>query len=182
MNWHKAHLWNRKQGNAYHPDHGFAFASFDCVKRFSDIITFLEMVAWQFYLFSQFFLKENVRSPVWTCRDPISLILGTRFFLILGTRRWISLILGTRFSILGTWIGSLKHLKKSLVFNLAVPCTDMSAERTIPGKPTLIVFQWKYFTFFLLLMPAHFYFHRHSNESIQTIEILSNPHIKMQTI
>jgi len=25
-----------------------------------------------------FFLKENVRYPVWTCRDPISLILGTR--------------------------------------------------------------------------------------------------------
>jgi len=31
--------------------------------------------------------------PVWICRDPISLILGTRF------------------SILGTGIGSLKHLK-----------------------------------------------------------------------
>jgi len=24
------------------------------------------------------FFKENVRYPVWTCRDPISLILGTR--------------------------------------------------------------------------------------------------------
>jgi len=49
------------------------------------------------------FFKENVRYPVWTCRDLISLILGTRF----------SLILGTRFSILGTGIGSLKHLKKT---------------------------------------------------------------------
>jgi len=33
----------------------------------------------------QGFFKENVRHPVWTCRDPISLILGTRFS-ILGTR------------------------------------------------------------------------------------------------
>jgi len=24
------------------------------------------------------FFKENFRYPVWTCRDPISLILGTR--------------------------------------------------------------------------------------------------------
>jgi len=31
------------------------------------------------------FFKENVRYPVWTCRDPISLLLGTRFFPILGT-------------------------------------------------------------------------------------------------
>jgi len=52
------------------------------------------------------FFKENVRYPVWTCRDAISLILGTRF----------SLILGTRFSILGTRFASLKHLKKNLVF------------------------------------------------------------------
>ena len=34
----------------------------------------------------RFFFKENVRNPVWICRDPISLILGTRFSLILGTR------------------------------------------------------------------------------------------------
>jgi len=27
----------------------------------------------------QVFFKENVRYPVWTCRDPISLILGTQF-------------------------------------------------------------------------------------------------------
>ena len=33
-----------------------------------------------------FFSKENVRYPVWICRDPIYLILGTRFSLILGTR------------------------------------------------------------------------------------------------
>jgi len=25
----------------------------------------------------QCFFKENVRNPVWICRDPISLILGT---------------------------------------------------------------------------------------------------------
>jgi len=45
------------------------------------------------------FFKENVRYPVWTCRDQISLILGTRF------------------SILGTRIGffrPLKHLIKIL--------------------------------------------------------------------
>jgi len=64
-----------------------------------------------FYLFMWTipeFFKENVRYPVWTCRDPISLFLGTRF----------SLILGTRFSILGTRIGSLKHLKKTLDYTM----------------------------------------------------------------
>jgi len=25
----------------------------------------------EIFIFSQFFLKENVRYPVWTCRDPI---------------------------------------------------------------------------------------------------------------
>jgi len=64
------------------------------------------------YALSRVFSKGNVRYPVWTCRDPISLILGTRFSLILGTR--FSLILGTRFSILGTQIGSLKRLNKTL--------------------------------------------------------------------
>jgi len=43
------------------------------------------------------FFKENVRCPVGIYRDPISLILGTRWH--------FSLILGTR-------IGSLKRLKK----------------------------------------------------------------------
>jgi len=38
------------------------------------------------------------RNPVWICRDPISLILGTGF------------------EILGTRIGSLKRLKKPDVF------------------------------------------------------------------
>jgi len=47
-------------------------------------------------MFLQFFFKENVRYPIWTCTDPISLILGTRFSLILETRWWFSLILGTR--------------------------------------------------------------------------------------
>ena len=46
----------------------------------------------------QVFLKKNVRYPVWTCRDPISLNLGTRF------------------SILGTRIRSLKHLKNPCVY------------------------------------------------------------------
>jgi len=45
-------------------------------------------------LLYQEFFKENVRYPVWPSRDPISLILWTRF------------------SVLGTRIGSLKHLKK----------------------------------------------------------------------
>jgi len=39
-----------------------------------------------FLLLISFFLKENVRFLVWTCRDPISLILGTRFSLILRAR------------------------------------------------------------------------------------------------
>ena len=38
--------------------------------------------------FTQVIFKENVRCPIWTCRDPISLILGTWFSLILGTRWW----------------------------------------------------------------------------------------------
>ena len=37
------------------------------------------------YTISRFFFKENVRYPVWTCSDPICLILGTRFTMILGT-------------------------------------------------------------------------------------------------
>jgi len=64
---------------------------------------------------SQPFFKENVRYPVWIFRDPISLILGTRFSLILGTRWQLSLILGTRFEILRTRIGRLKRLKKNLI-------------------------------------------------------------------
>jgi len=56
----------------------------------------------------QFFFNENVSYPVWTCREPISLILGTRF------------------SIQGTRIGSLKHLKKLVYLS---PCQD-SATRT----------------------------------------------------
>jgi len=48
------------------------------------------------YTYSGFF-KENVRHPVWTCRDPISLIPGTRF------------------PILGTPFRSLKHLKNPVL-------------------------------------------------------------------
>jgi len=29
-----------------------------------------------------FFFKENVRYLVWTCKDPISLVLWTRFFIL----------------------------------------------------------------------------------------------------
>jgi len=73
------------------------------------------------YTYSVFF-KENVRHPVWTCRDTISLIPGTRF----------SLILGTRFSILGTPFRSLKHLKNPvliLIFHKA--CNSF---RTLPTQ------------------------------------------------
>jgi len=66
------------------------------------------------------FFKETVRYPIWTCRDPICLILGTQF----------SLILGTRFSILRTRFGSLKHLKRTLVkiqtFEFTVTCNDLA--------------------------------------------------------
>jgi len=34
----------------------------------------------------QVFFKENIRYPVWTCRDPIFQILGIRFSLIPETR------------------------------------------------------------------------------------------------
>jgi len=53
--------------------------------------------------FATGFFKENIRYPVWTCRDPISLILGTRF----------SMILGTRFSILGIRIGKGPEFSKT---------------------------------------------------------------------
>jgi len=39
----------------------------------------------QNYYINQGFFEENVKYPVWTYRDPISLILGTRFFLVRGT-------------------------------------------------------------------------------------------------
>jgi len=56
-----------------------------------------------------FFFKENVRYLVWTSRDLTSLILGTRF------------------SILGTRIGSLKHLKKTVLYpNMLVHCIKSS--------------------------------------------------------
>jgi len=37
------------------------------------------------YVDYRVFLKENVRNPVWICRDPMSPILGTWFSLVLGT-------------------------------------------------------------------------------------------------
>jgi len=54
----------------------------------------------ELYHYGRFF-KENVRYPVSTYRDPISPILRTRFFLMLGTQ-WQFLL------ILRTWIRSLK--------------------------------------------------------------------------
>ena len=78
--------------------------------------TFQNRPSWKcnFLRLNTVFFKKNIRYPIWTCRGPISLILGTRFSLILGTRWWFFLILGTRFSILGTQTGFLKHLKKAL--------------------------------------------------------------------
>jgi len=67
---------------------------------------------------TRFFFKENVRNLIRIYRDPISLIVGTRFSLILGTQ-----------------IGSLKHLKKtlhSIVFDInrsdlkAIICNNVS--------------------------------------------------------
>jgi len=73
---------------------------FHCVSRSTAFTETCTHILWRFWversLYYQFFFKENVRYPVWTCRDPISLILWTRF------------------SILRTRIGSLKRLKKSL--------------------------------------------------------------------
>ena len=68
----------------------------------SILLSFLVTTSRISFVNKQVFFKENIRYPVWICRDPISLNLGTRF----------SLILGTRFSIPGTRIGSLKRLKK----------------------------------------------------------------------
>jgi len=82
------------------------FLANSCSTKQENLFWFVEPVV----VISGFF-KENVRYPVRTCRDPISLILGTRFSLILC---FLSLILETRFSILGTRIGSLKCLEKSL--------------------------------------------------------------------
>ena len=42
---------------------------------------------WKFHnCVTSFFCKEDVRYLVWTCRNPISLILRTRFSPVLGTR------------------------------------------------------------------------------------------------
>ena len=66
--------------------------------------TLVANINWRLFCLNSFF-KGNVRYPVYTCRDPISLILETRFYLILGTRWQFSLVLATR-------IGSSKCLKK----------------------------------------------------------------------
>ena len=51
----------------------------DCLSSRSCVLSFPGCI------YSSFF-EENVRYLVWACRDPISLILGTQFSLILGTR------------------------------------------------------------------------------------------------
>jgi len=55
-----------------------------CFIKLCESKLLLSLVVLKLMLNSVFF-KENVRYPVWTCRDLISLILGTRFSLILGT-------------------------------------------------------------------------------------------------
>jgi len=100
------------------------------------------------------FFNENVRNPVWICRDPISPILGTRFSWFQGPdfsdfrdpifsdiRDPIIIFYDSRdrFEILGTRIGSLKHLKKTcwttslpnleIPATLVRPCVQMSQER-----------------------------------------------------
>jgi len=71
---------------------------------------------WSHVLCAVFF-KENVRYPIWICMDPICLILGTRFYLILGTR----------FEILGTRFGSLKRLKKNCLCVKAATGTSLTS-------------------------------------------------------
>jgi len=78
------------------------------------------------------FLEETVRYPIWTCSDPISLILWTRF----------SLILGTRFSILGTRIGSLSTGIVGLQHAVAHMCQTGSA-RVKCGPPRLFIWPAK---------------------------------------
>jgi len=65
------------------------------IQLLQQILVFTANQTWQLVI-KIIISKENVRYPVWTCRDPIFLILGTQFSLILGTR-----------------IGSLKHLIKT---------------------------------------------------------------------
>jgi len=85
-----------------------------------------------------FFFKENVRYPVWICREPISLILGTRF------------------EILGTRIGSLKSLKKPW-WNCLRGNTDCqqfendkkNVDVAPPGKTSADAYEWSCFLAFV---------------------------------
>ena len=73
-----------------------------CIESSSDnFCRYLSMIYAFMLYFQQFFFKENIRYREWTCRDLISLILET----------WLSQNVRTWFSILGTQMGSLKHLK-----------------------------------------------------------------------
>ena len=67
--------------------------------------------------------KENVGYPILTCRDPIHLILGTRFSLIVGTRIW-----------------SIKHLKKTLV--TFKPLTALRLRERVIAVDTFISLSW----------------------------------------
>ena len=59
-------------------------SSAETLQKSSDFIFAINLS--QKHSWAQGFFKENVWNPVWICRDPISLILETRFSLILGTR------------------------------------------------------------------------------------------------
>jgi len=86
--------------------------------------TLMTITLQNFWCNAGFFSKENLRYPIWTCRDPISLILGTRFSLILGTR-----------------IGSLKRLKKPWcnVLHQGVSNSNYSE-----GRSLKLTQQWRY--------------------------------------
>jgi len=80
---------------------------------------------------SGFFFKENVRYPVWICRDPISLILGTR-------------------------IGSLKRLRKTLLQLLLCKCTLFSARNLMrQTQPHILFNKFQIWRFFLNASAGH---------------------------
>jgi len=58
------------------------------------------------------FFKENMRYPVWTCSDPISVSKDPIFSASRDTMMIFS-DSRDRFSILGTRIGLIKHLKNA---------------------------------------------------------------------
>ena len=81
-----------------------------CLRAWSPVVIVKILKVYIFVIYLQFF-KENIRYPVWTSGDSISLIQGTWWQFVL--------FLGTRFSNLGTRIWSLTHLKKTCASNSA---------------------------------------------------------------